>query len=249
MEPNQRLILFAHPRSGSSSLYQILQLHPALNILEEPFNESFNSWQPNLPNYLQRVHDIPSLDAVLAEIFTAYNGIKVLNYQLPDELGVHLLLRPDCIILFLQRRNLLQAVVSALIAKQTNVWQKWDMTKPLEDYYGGLAALNVEDVRQTVQAMKAQLDYFEAIVDARPDRSMIKLVYEALYFAPPAQREAQIATIWRRLELTPLDPAQIRYYLEPESVKINSAATYTWLPNAQEIQERCGSDVTGWLFE
>lgn len=102
MEQNQRLILFAHPRSGSSSLYQILQLHPALNILQEPFNEGFNSWCPNLPNYLERVHDIPSLDAVLAEIFAAYNGIKVLNYQLPDELGVYLLQRPDCFILFLR---------------------------------------------------------------------------------------------------------------------------------------------------
>src|SRR5689334_20745080 len=108
MELNQHLILFAHPRSGSSSLYQILQLHPALNILEEPFNQGFTKWNPNHPNYLERVSDIPSLDKVLAEIFVAYNGIKVLDYQLPDELGVHLLQRPDCFIFFLRRRNLLQ---------------------------------------------------------------------------------------------------------------------------------------------
>jgi len=46
MDTNQRLLLITHPRSGSSSLYQILQLHPALNMLEEPFNEAFTNWSP-----------------------------------------------------------------------------------------------------------------------------------------------------------------------------------------------------------
>ncbi len=43
---SDKVLLFAHPRSGSSSLFQILDLHPKLRILEEPFNENY----ANLPN-------------------------------------------------------------------------------------------------------------------------------------------------------------------------------------------------------
>src|SRR5262245_21405971 len=165
MQSHQRIILFAHPRSGSSSLYQILQLHPVLNILEEPFNENFTSWHPDNPNYLERIHDIPSLDQQLAQIYATYNGVKVLDYQLADELIVHLLERPDCFILFLRRRNLLQSIVSALIAQQTGLWKKWEMTKPLAHYYRDLQPLDVEEVTLRVGMLKEHLDYFESIVD------------------------------------------------------------------------------------
>ena len=86
MHRHDRLIFFAHPRSGSSSLLRILQLHPDLHVLEEPFNEGYTSWAPGNQDYLSRIHDTSSLDAVLAEIFEAYNGVKILNYQLADDL-------------------------------------------------------------------------------------------------------------------------------------------------------------------
>jgi len=76
MKPGERVLLFAHPRSGSSNIYQILQLHPALEILEEPFNEGFLSWQPESKDYLSLVHDIPSLDEQLADMFTRYMGSR-----------------------------------------------------------------------------------------------------------------------------------------------------------------------------
>src|SRR5262245_17652147 len=125
MRPDQRLILFAHPRSGSSSLYQILQLHPQLDILEEPFNEGFTRWNPTNKDYLSQIVDLPSLDTQLAEIFTSYNGLKMLDYQLPDDLLNPLLRREQYLILFLRRKNLLQAVVSVLIAEQTQLWKMW----------------------------------------------------------------------------------------------------------------------------
>lgn len=91
MQINQRVILFAHPRSGSSSLFQILQLHPQLHLLEEPFNESFVEWNPTNKDYLSHIHDIPSLDAQLADIFATYNGLKMLDYQLSDDLITYIL--------------------------------------------------------------------------------------------------------------------------------------------------------------
>lgn len=249
MNLDPRIVLFAHPRSGSSSLYQILQLHPELSILEEPFNENFTRWNPNNKNYRDLIRDIPSLDAQLADIFADYNGIKVLDYQLPDNLAVHLLQRRDYKIIFLRRKNLLQSVVSVLIAKQTQLWKRWEMTKPLEEYYGNLQPLDVHDIQRRVTALKQHLDFIESVVDARPDNAAIQLTYETLYFAPLAERVAQIATIWSFLGVRSIESEQIQYYLEPKAVKINSAAAYAFLPNAHEIHQSCGNDVTGWLYE
>jgi hypothetical protein len=46
MDSKLKLVLFAHARSGSSTLYRILQSHPALHIVEEPFNRHYQEWNP-----------------------------------------------------------------------------------------------------------------------------------------------------------------------------------------------------------
>lgn len=249
MQSKVQVLLFAHPRSGSSSLYQILQLHPQLHLLEEPFNEGFTTWNPQAKNYRDLAVDIPSLDAQVADILVTYNGLKMLDYQLPDPLAVHLLQRADWTVIFLRRRNLLQAVVSVLIAQQTTVWKTWDIQQPLEVYYQNLQPLSITDIQQRVTDLKLHMDQLEAVVDQRPPAATIKLVYEDLYFAPAPQREAQITALWQALKLNPLPHEPLQPYLQPEQAKVNSATTYALLPNAQEIHERCGNAVTGWLYE
>jgi hypothetical protein len=248
MNRSIRILLFAHPRSGSSSLYQILQSHPDLALLEEPFNENYTRWDSRNKNYRELIHDIPSLEQQVAEIFTTYNGIKLLDYQLPDDLAIHLLQCPDYKIVFLRRRNILQAVVSVLIAKQTRLWKKWEMTRPLEEYYWDLQPLDIPDVRQRVADLKDHLDFFESVLEVRKD-GVIKLTYEDLYFAELPRQSRKIEEIWEFLGIRPLELEQVQSYLRPESARINSAATYAFLPNAREIHDACGNDLTGWLFE
>jgi hypothetical protein len=243
-----RLLLFAHPRSGSSSLYQILQLHPQLNLLEEPFNGGFVSWKPGNVNYLERIHDIASLDEQVEEILSGYNGLKLLNYQLSQELTDHLLLRPDFKIIFLRRRNLLQAVVSLMMAHQTNLWKKWEMTKELGEYYRTLQPLDIGEVQETINVLQEELDYYDRTIMQRSAEDVIRLTYEGLFLATPKEQDGQVAAIWRKLGVGPLRSEKIQYYLRPESAKLNTAESYQLLPNAQEIEDRCGNDVTGWLF-
>ena len=249
MNPNIRVIFFAHPRSGSSSLYQILQLHPELNILEEPFNQNFTRWNSNNKNYRELVHDIPSLDLQVAEIFTNFNGIKILDYQLPADLAVHVLQHRDYKIIFLRRKNLLQSVVSVLLAEQTHLWKRWEMIKPLDEYYRDILPLDIQDIQQRVRDLKQDLDFFKSIIDMRTRDDVVKLAYEDLYFSEISQQNQQIDAIWSLLNIVPLELEQYQYYLRPEAVRLNSAATYALLPNAREIQASCGNDVTGWLFE
>jgi hypothetical protein len=249
LKSGERVLLFAHPRSGSSNLYQIMRLHPALEILEEPFNENYVNWHPENKDYLGLVRDIESLDEQLAEIFTRFNGVKVLNYQLSDELVEHLLLRPDFRVVFVRRRNVLQAVVSNLIAEQTNLWKKWDMTRSLESYYDGLQPLDLDDVRARVEWLSWHMQLCESILDKRADGRVLKIVYEDFYFAPRKEQAEYVEAVWRFLDLEPIPTADLEYYLRPELTKLNSPATYRFLPNAQEVNDLCGSDSDGWLFE
>jgi hypothetical protein len=249
LRSGERVVLFAHPRSGSTNLYQVLQAHPALHILEEPFNEHYASWQPGNQDYLASVHDARSLDAQLAEIFTHYNGLKMLDYQLSDALLEHILSRPDLRIVFLRRRNLLQTIVSNLIAVQTNLWKKWEMERPLEVYYAGLQPLDISEVRSRVEQLARHLQWCESVLDRRTDGRVLKIVYEDFYFAPPTVQEASLDRLWRFLDLEPLPLAGLEYYLRPEMTKLNTPDTYRLLPNAAEINARCGSDRYGWLFD
>lgn len=248
MDSNLRLILFAHARSGSSSLYEILQLHPQLNILEEPFNEGFNSWYPDKPTYLDLITDTATLDAQLAAIFAEYNGIKVLQYQLPAELYTYLLLKPAYKVIFLRRRNLLQSVVSGAIAEQTSLWKRWDMQRPLQDYYADLQPLALAEIAEHIANLKENLDYYERVIDSRAPDTYLKLIYEDLYFCSAQQQEQWLAQIWRFLDVEPLQSAARQAYLQPEQAKLNSPTTYQFLPNAAEINQQLGNDETGWLL-
>jgi hypothetical protein len=237
----------AHPRSGSNSLVDILDLHPDISMLNEPFNENFTTWALGNENYLERVHGVSSLQTVLDEIFAAYSGLKILTYQLPTELLRYVLLRPEHHVVTLRRRNLLEAAVSNLIALQTNLWKTGDASAPLYTYYGDLQPLDVDEVRRIVvgtQALNARVD---AVVARRRDGRVLHLAYEDLFLTLPEHQASQLAELWSFLGVSEIDDARVLGYLDPAVVQMASSDTYGQLPNAVEINDRLGSDETGYL--
>jgi len=251
MKPDERLVLLAWPRSGSSSLWEILLAHPGLELLpDEPFNESFAGWSPGNPDYLARVHDVESLDTVLAELFGRYRGIKVLSYQLDEELLRHLILRPGLRIIFISRRNLLQTAVSDRIAKQTKLFNRWDADpgQPLARYYDSLQPLDLDDLRRYVRELAPHLHWIESVLNLRQDGHTLRLRYEDLYFAAREAQRAQLSAVWSFLGLTPLSGPEADYHLDPRAAKLGGQETYGRLPNAAEIDAVLGADETGWLF-
>jgi hypothetical protein len=251
MKVDERLVLLAWPRSGSSSLWQILRAHPDLELLpDEPFNESYADWSPGNPDYLARIRDVESLDTVLAELFGRYRGIKVLSYQLDEELLRHLIVRPDLKIIFISRRNLLQTAVSDRIAKQAKLWNRWDANpqQPLERYYDCLQPLDLDDLRGYVRELAPHLLWIESVLNLREDGRTLRLCYEDLYFAGGEAQRAQLSAVWSFLELTPFSAPELDYYLDPQAAKLGGRDTYGQLPNAAEIDATLGADETGWLF-
>jgi hypothetical protein len=248
MDSSHRLVLFAHARSGSSSLSKILQSHPKLHILDEPFNEGFTSWHPDAPNYLELITDIPSLEEQLERIFQSYNGIKVLDYQLAEPIYVHMLQRPDLKVLFLYRRNLLQSVVSGMLAEQSSIWHTWDMEHPIQDYYQRLAPLSISDIRKHIGWLQEYRTFYGQIIAALPEDQRLILVYEDVYLGTPEERASWLGRIWQFLNLDPVDSSAVQQYLDPHVAKMNSSETYQLIPNVDEINQQLGNDVTGWLF-
>jgi hypothetical protein len=248
MGPDERLLLVAHPRSGRSNIHEILQMHPALEICDEPFNENRVSWALDNENYRGRVNSWKSLEAVLEEIFRNSNGLKLLSYQLREEWVTRLIERPDFRVLFVRRRNLLQSVVSGLIAEQTGLWHRWDTNQAVESHYIGLEPVDTQTVEAGIRELARELRWLEAAVDRRTDGRTHRLLHEELFFADRGTQSRAIGDLWSFCGVEAIDSDRIDYLLRPERSKLNSAATYRLLPNADEIERACGSDETGHLF-
>jgi hypothetical protein len=251
MGDNERLVLLAWPRSGSSSLWGILRAHPALRLMaDEPFNESFTEWSPGNPDYLARLRDAESLDLVLDELFRAYRGIKVLSYQLDEEQLSHLVQRPGLRIIYISRRNLLQTAVSDRIAKQTHVFNRWDVRphETLEHRYDSLTPLDLDDLRSYVHELASHLARIDSVLNRLSDSRTLRLHYEDLYFASRESQLAQLSVLWSFLGLPPLSSPEVDYYLNPDRAKLGGTDTYGRLPNAAQIDAVLGADDTGRLF-
>jgi hypothetical protein len=215
----------------------------------EPFNENRVSWAPGNRDYCKLVHDWASLEAVLEEIFTEFNGLKLLSYQLPEDWVGRLINRLDFRVLFLRRMNILRAVVSNMIAEQTGVWHRWDnMPRPIDTYYAELRLLDIPDIRTRVNVLAQHVQLVDTMVEQRTDGRIHRVVYEELFFAEPAEQDRAIQSLWQFLELDPIPSDRIDYFLRPERSKLNSLATYRLLPNADQIENECGNDQTGHLL-
>jgi hypothetical protein len=255
MSDNERVILIAWPRSGSSSLWQIMRSHPQLQLMEdEPFNEYFASWAPGNLDYLARIYlariETESFDGVPHELFAEYNGIKILSYQLDEEQLTSLIGRRDVRLVYINRRNLLQTAVSDQVAKYAKLWNRWDLDagESLERRYDGLPSLDLDDLRTYIDDLVTHRAWVESLLDRRGDAGTVRLRYEDLYFATRESQHAQLADVWQLLDVAPLDAPTLDYYLDPRTAKLAAANTYGRLPNADEIDAALGADDTGWLF-
>jgi hypothetical protein len=251
MRDDDRVVLLAWPRSGSSSLWRILGAHPDLSLMpDEPFNESFVDWSPGNPDYLSRVRDVDSLDVVLDELFGRFRGIKVLTYQLDQDQLAHLVGRREVRSIVIARRNLLQTAVSDRIAKQTKVWNRWDVdpNESLSRRYDSLRPLDLDDLHSYIRDLAAHLRWVESVLDPRQDGRVFRLCYEDLYFGTPGDQRAQLDALWAFLGLPPLDATDIAFFLDPRSAKLGGSQTYGLLPNAVQIDAALGADDTGWLL-
>ena len=247
MNDDRRLVLFAHARTGSTSLMHLLNLHSDIRMCHEPFHPSHSTWYTGEENYVDLIKDETSLDAQLSKIFQRYTGIKTLSYQLPEKLYERLLSRDDIKVIFLSRRNSLQAAVSGFIARQTNVWQRSDLEKS-----GGRPVAQLEPV--PVDQLHATLKYYYELdgvyrefVSRKPSSSALQIFYEDLFSSNLDENREVLRSIFRFVELDMPQSENVDKLLDPGQTKVTSSAVYRSIPNAALIDQELGSDETGWL--
>ncbi len=247
-DPPERTVIFAHARSGSTTLYRILQLHPLMNVALEPFWHGYAKENPGERNYVDFIEDVPSLEKALDELFAKYNGIKILSYQLPEKLYTHLLLSPEVTVIFLRRANLLRAEVSGCIAEQTRVWQISDLNEQTRQRYRSLKPVSVDKIADGLEYAKELRVYYNNVIERRATGTYLKVYYENLYTDDLGTNRAAAREIFEFLGLELATCDELDYHLDPRTSKINTPESYALLPNANEINERFGNDDTGWLF-
>ncbi len=201
--PRSRIILFAQTRSGSTSLYRVLQSHPHLNLALEPFHDRSAEYNPGQKNYVDLIHDVASLDRALDDLF----------------------------------------------AKQTKVWQISDMNDEAERMYHSLEPFPLQKLADGLEYGHHLEKRFTNVLRRRPPGTYLELWYERLYTSDVTANRAAAGEIFRFLGLDIPDLEEVDHHLDSRCSKINSVERYALAPNAPEINERFGSDDTGWLLE
>ena len=174
-----KFLVFSLPRCGSTTLRRLLNCHPRIRCLEEPFNP-FNYDG----KYLKQVTDTAALDETLLDIWRSYDGIK--HTWCPDgwpfidpAFNAALLLKPNLKVVFLRRRNLLQRLVSVHISNQTGVWGLFDQhdRKTVADC--AFAPMNIDIAKPQLDWDRRMLsDYRRRLVDN--GSHFMELLYEDL---------------------------------------------------------------------
>ncbi|HUF33938.1 MAG TPA: hypothetical protein VMN58_12100 [Acidimicrobiales bacterium] len=240
------MVVLAHPRSGSNSLVEILDRHPQVSIVNEPFNENFASWDASNPDYVARLGNGELFEGLLDELFAAFTGLKELSYQIDDAALAALVGRPEVKVVALRRRNVLQTAVSQVVAERTGLWKTWDAERDLADYYRGHPALDVAEVASRMEwtcGETARVD--AAVAGLGPDRLM-SVDYEDLYESSPGDARAVMSDLWSFLDLEPVNDAAVDHFLS-ESVRQARPSTYGQIPNLAEVEAALGNDTTGHL--
>ena len=241
----EKTILFAHARSGSSTLHNILNAHDDIRMSYEPFNPKRANW--NQFDYRSLVTDESSLTETVDEIFGYHNGMKHLFYQLDEKLNESLL-RRNCRRIFLTRRNLLQATVSGMIADQTKRWAG----NRREILKARLEPLDITEISNRIRWISNSIQHYRDFMKNN-GLDFLEVRYEDLFGENISTFEKiqQIGQIFEHLG-TKLPTGQPRErildLINPESGKINSALTYQRIPNVEKLERELGNSSTGYLF-
>lgn len=235
-----KFIIFAHARSGSTSLANVLGASPDVSMAIEPFHEKYSVWNTSEPNYQEMIRDEASLHKVVDEIFSKYNAFKVLMYQLPTHLYLALLARKDLKVLFLKRTDYLAAAMSSLIAEQTGVWKKDDQKVQID--YSKLEPLNIDRLKEMIDYLGEQMDTFENFLEKERKGGYMKLTYEKLYSEDLEIDKLQIKKICKFLNISMPPEDIVQKYLKPSSAQLNYENIYQQIPNHDEIMQKLNTN-------
>ncbi|MDD4216984.1 MAG: hypothetical protein PHZ24_06580 [Bacteroidales bacterium] len=245
-DSNKNFIIFTFQRTGSSTLSDILDLHPDINVSFEPFlrHKTLISG-----GYHYKVKNDQTLNNTLKEIFSQCTGIKHISSQL-DETYNKGMLKANYKIIFLWRKNYLQKTISHQISSKTQAWFK-DRNKIHKTKFD---PISLDSTDNSLKLYKDQVNkYYTFLKNNNTD--FFHLTYEELY-SPDlslSQKSKKINDIIKYLGYDKITDQkvikQIEILLNPKKSKLNNLSTYFRIPNILEIEKKFGSEENGHLFQ
>ena len=254
-----KYLIFAHERSGSSTLLKIFNLHPQIKLIGEPFHRNYLT--PRKDFYINtnnedkiEISTLENLKLALNLIANEFNGFKHVFRHLNYEANNYLLIESGMKPVFLQRKNLLQVVISSSISGNMKDWGgvplKWKEQFKKQKF----EPLDIEKIKKRIKKLKQQIEEYKRNLNSNKTE-YYNLCYEDLYGKDISEME-KIKIINKIFDFWNIEPLKdkesikrMKEFFNPNQYKLNSKKTYKQIPNIQEIEEKLGSDETGWLFQ
>jgi len=255
---SQKVIIFAHARSGSNSLMRILDKGFGFSkSVVEPFNPKFNKEVISAYKQYVEFYGDQYLRKYWKKIITEYDLVKHLYGQLSFVEDRQILESGNFKIIFLTRKNVLKREISGIIARKTKNWFLMgdENIKKMREKVRNtkFEPVKVEKVREMMKySIKLKEIYRNFLIET--NKNFIEVFYEDL-FDEDLTIDAKIAEI-RRIsnfvrghpDLKEHEIKTILKILDVNENKINNEETYLSIPNIFEIERELGNFKTGFLF-
>ncbi len=247
-----RFLIYALPRSGSTSLVKVLNAYAGIECANEPFNLAV------YPDVRGRVTDLPSLQREFAWLWRRFNGFKHIcefrGWPFAEQplLEDYIVTSAPKTVILLHRRNLLRRIASHEISRQSQIWhvnRGDERAKLLEHPF---KPLDRAAIRQRLEEERQAF----AEVQRRLDRGKVRyriISYEDLFGdASEEQRIAVLREIIAFITRVSFNPKRLQRealrIMDPQKSRVNSAETYELVPSIHEVEDEFGCDETGYLF-
>jgi hypothetical protein len=245
-------MIFCLARTGSTTLIHLLNRHPQISCLSEPFNlDRYHEYTP-------RVNGRRSLYATLDDIYQNYDGVKHvagpngwpfasanLNYDLLQYRAHRSIL--------LTRSNTLRRLISYEMARQMNIWHfEEDSDRNIMRQFV-FKAVDVGKVRNMMNEEASFLGECRQRLRAN-ERQYYELTYESLFGSSvtPDEKLSVIDDIVAFLGFSAFEDGQrygeVSRLLQACNTGSGTPRVYRRVPNIDQIDEELGCDETGWLL-
>jgi LPS sulfotransferase NodH len=126
IKSNQRFIILSQYRAGSTMLCRSLDKHPELTVAQEILHlkhKKMIEWRKPI---VEKIGHFTQNKEFVELAFERINGFKIMLPQLPrdSEIWNYLISIPDLKIIFLERINVLESMISFKASMISDVWQK-----------------------------------------------------------------------------------------------------------------------------
>jgi hypothetical protein len=248
-----RFALISLPRCGSTSLALLLNKHPDLACLIEPFHPD------RYDGVFHRQAMQVSLRDSLHRIWTRWNGIKHVfepsgwPFFGRPELNAEVASQPGQRIVVIVRRNLLRRLVSDLICRQTRYWigTREEFCARLESTQ--LLPFDPAKLRRQIQRDR---DAIARLMDLMTERDVptLQICYEDIFCGgdDPERQMQQVNAVLAFLKVAPVSrrvfTSEWRERFDGDRHRWASPDVYRRIPGIDRIEAEVGCDETGWMF-